>query len=108
MNFVAGPTASILLSGLPASVTAGVASTVTVTLAATDTGSGVASTHYTTDGSTPTLASPTYTGPFPVAQTATSRIPVIGQAVPLDEAAEAHRALEEGGVFGKILLTARS
>src|SRR5204863_5463111 len=37
---------------------------VTVTLAATDLGSGVASTHYTTDGSDPTLASPTYTGPF--------------------------------------------
>ncbi|HVW39780.1 MAG TPA: NAD(P)H-quinone oxidoreductase [Amycolatopsis sp.] len=31
--------------------------------------------------------------------------PVIGQAVPLSEAADAHRALEEGGVFGKILLT---
>lgn len=31
--------------------------------------------------------------------------PVVGQAVPLSEAADAHRALEEGGVFGKILLT---
>ena len=46
-------------------------STVSVALAATDTGTGVASTHYTTDGSTPTLSSPTYTGPFPVAQTTT-------------------------------------
>jgi peptidoglycan/xylan/chitin deacetylase (PgdA/CDA1 family) len=46
-------------------------STVSVSLAATDTGSGVASTHYTTDGSTPTLSSPAYTGPFPVATTAT-------------------------------------
>ena len=44
---------------------------VSVTLAATDTGSGVASTHYTTDGSAPTLSSPTYTGPFLVAATAT-------------------------------------
>ena len=35
-----------------------------VTLTATDLGSGVGSTHYTTDGSDPTLSSPTYTGPF--------------------------------------------
>ncbi len=39
---------------------------VSVTLAATDTGSGVASTHYTVDGSDPTQASPTYTGAFTV------------------------------------------
>ena len=39
--------------------------TVTVKLAATDTGgSGVAATYYTTDGSTPTTTSPTYTAPF--------------------------------------------
>lgn len=36
--------------------------TVFVTLAPTDTGSGVASTHYTTDGTDPTLSSPTYGG----------------------------------------------
>jgi peptidoglycan/xylan/chitin deacetylase (PgdA/CDA1 family) len=47
------------------------AGSVSVTLPATDTGSGIASTHYTTDGSTPTLSSPTYTGPFLVASTAT-------------------------------------
>ena len=46
---------------------------VSVTLSATDTGSGIASTHYTTDGSTPTLSSPTYTGAFLVASTATVR-----------------------------------
>jgi putative PIG3 family NAD(P)H quinone oxidoreductase len=34
--------------------------------------------------------------------------PVVDQVVPLAEAADAHRALEEGSVFGKILLTARS
>ena len=37
---------------------------VKVTLAATDSGSGVAAIHYTTDGSTPTLASPVYGAPF--------------------------------------------
>lgn len=34
--------------------------------------------------------------------------PVVGQLVPLAEAADAHRLLEEGSVFGKILLTAQS
>jgi putative PIG3 family NAD(P)H quinone oxidoreductase len=33
--------------------------------------------------------------------------PVVGQAVPLSEAANGHRALDEGGVFGKVLLTAK-
>jgi PKD repeat protein len=48
------------------------ASPVTVSLAAADTGgSGVASTHYTTDGSAPTLASSTYTAPFTVPVTST-------------------------------------
>ncbi len=39
---------------------------VSVTFAATDTGSGISSTRYTTDGSDPTLSSPTYTGAFNV------------------------------------------
>jgi putative PIG3 family NAD(P)H quinone oxidoreductase len=34
--------------------------------------------------------------------------PIIGQVFPLAEAAEAHRALDDGTVFGKIVLTARS
>ncbi|OXM74248.1 MULTISPECIES: NAD(P)H-quinone oxidoreductase [Amycolatopsis] len=33
--------------------------------------------------------------------------PVIGQVVPMSEAAKAHQALEEGGVFGKVLLSVR-
>jgi peptidoglycan/xylan/chitin deacetylase (PgdA/CDA1 family) len=45
--------------------------TVSVTLAATDLGSGVASTHYTTDGSTPTLSSPAYTGAVNLTSSAT-------------------------------------
>jgi peptidoglycan/xylan/chitin deacetylase (PgdA/CDA1 family) len=47
-------------------------SAVTVTLSATDAGSGVASTRYTTDGSTPTATNgTTYTGPFTVSATTT-------------------------------------
>ncbi|MFF4598411.1 NAD(P)H-quinone oxidoreductase [Amycolatopsis sp. NPDC001319] len=34
--------------------------------------------------------------------------PIIGQVVPMAEAASAHRMLEEGSVFGKILLAAKS
>jgi peptidoglycan/xylan/chitin deacetylase (PgdA/CDA1 family) len=44
---------------------------VTVGLSATDSQSGVASIHYTTDGSDPTLASPTYTAPFTISATTT-------------------------------------
>jgi hypothetical protein len=44
---------------------------VQVTLAATDDSSGVEAIRYTTDGSTPTLASPVYTGPFTVSTTTT-------------------------------------
>src|SRR4029079_12797318 len=46
-------------------------STVYVSLSSTDVGSAVASTHYTTDGSTPTLSSPTYAQPVPVTSTTT-------------------------------------
>ena len=64
------PATTISCNGSPCASTT-YTSTVTVTLAATDTGSGVASTHYTTDGRTPTQSSPTYTGPFPLTATAT-------------------------------------
>ncbi len=45
--------------------------TVNVTLSPADLGSGVGSTHYTLDGTTPTLSSPAYTGPFPLTATST-------------------------------------
>ncbi len=44
---------------------------VTVSLSATDGGSGVAAIRYTTDGSEPTAASPLYTTPFTVSATTT-------------------------------------
>ncbi|WP_290058135.1 NAD(P)H-quinone oxidoreductase [Amycolatopsis solani] len=34
--------------------------------------------------------------------------PIVGQVVPMAEAANAHRILEEGSVFGKVLLAAKS
>jgi hypothetical protein len=42
-----------------------------ITLKASDTGSGVGSIHYTTDGSVPTLTSPAYTGGFTLPATST-------------------------------------
>ena len=45
--------------------------TVNVTLSPADLGSGVASTHYTLDGTTPTQSSPTYTGQFPLTTSTT-------------------------------------
>jgi peptidoglycan/xylan/chitin deacetylase (PgdA/CDA1 family) len=64
------PTTTISCNGSPCQSTT-YAGTVYVSLSATDLGSGVASTHYTLDGSTPTLSSPTYTGQFPLTASAT-------------------------------------
>jgi peptidoglycan/xylan/chitin deacetylase (PgdA/CDA1 family) len=65
------PATTISCNGAPCSSTP-YSGVVSVTLSATDTGSGVAGTHYTVDGSDPTLASPTYSGPFNVNGASTS------------------------------------
>jgi peptidoglycan/xylan/chitin deacetylase (PgdA/CDA1 family) len=59
------PTSSIACNGAPCSPDP-YSGIVSVSLTATDTGSGVQSVHFTTDGSDPSPASPTYTGPFNV------------------------------------------
>jgi peptidoglycan/xylan/chitin deacetylase (PgdA/CDA1 family) len=58
---VAPPTTSIFCNGVLCTSTTYEGGTATVTMSATDRGSGLASTHYTLDGSDPTLSSPTYT-----------------------------------------------
>ena len=50
-----------------------------MTLPGTDVGSAVANTHYTTDGSDPTLASPIYTSTDPGHQHDHDQVPVVGQ-----------------------------
>jgi peptidoglycan/xylan/chitin deacetylase (PgdA/CDA1 family) len=57
---VTPPTTTIACNGAPCTSAAYEGGTATVTMSATDPGSGVASTHYTLDGSDPTLSSPTY------------------------------------------------
>jgi peptidoglycan/xylan/chitin deacetylase (PgdA/CDA1 family) len=62
------PSTAISCDGVPCqSSTYG--STVNVALSPTDRGSGVASTHYTLDGTTPIQSSPTYTGQIPLTAT---------------------------------------
>ncbi len=64
------PSTAISCNGAPCATTP-YGQAVSVTLSATDTGSGVVAIHYTTDGSTPTLASPVYTGAFSLTSSAT-------------------------------------
>jgi hypothetical protein len=70
-NDTQAPSSSIACGGAPCS-SGWYANPVSVSLSATDTGAaGVAAIHYTTDGSDPTVASPTYAGPFTVSATTT-------------------------------------
>jgi hypothetical protein len=64
------PATSIACNGA-ACTSSAYAGPVSVSLSASDFGSGVASIHYTIDGSTPTQASPTYTDAFPLSASAT-------------------------------------
>jgi peptidoglycan/xylan/chitin deacetylase (PgdA/CDA1 family) len=64
------PITAISCNGSPCASTA-YNGTVMVTMAPTDAGSGVASTHYTLDGTDPTLSSPTYTGRLPLTSSTT-------------------------------------
>jgi peptidoglycan/xylan/chitin deacetylase (PgdA/CDA1 family) len=64
------PTTSITCNGA-ACTSSTYSGTVNVALSAVDLGSGLASAHYTTDGTTPTQSSPTYTGPFNLTSSAT-------------------------------------
>lgn len=64
------PATTIACNGSPCQSSA-YTQTVYVTLPSADLGSGVASTHYTVDGTTPTLSSPAYTGAFPLTATTT-------------------------------------
>jgi peptidoglycan/xylan/chitin deacetylase (PgdA/CDA1 family) len=66
----AAPVTSIACNGAPCTSNV-YTSSVYVTLTATDVGSATSSTHYTTDGTDPTLSSPAYTGQIPVPATTT-------------------------------------
>jgi peptidoglycan/xylan/chitin deacetylase (PgdA/CDA1 family) len=64
-QYSTAPATTISCNGSPCQ-TATYNQTVYATLAAADLGAGVASTHYTLNGTTPTLSSPTYTGQIPL------------------------------------------
>ena len=61
---VTAPTTTIACNGAPCTSTAYEGGNATVSMSATDPGSGLSSTHYTLDGSDPTLSSPAYTQPL--------------------------------------------
>ncbi len=65
------PTTSVTCNSASCSTGWYRAAPVTARLTATDAGSGVAATYYTTDGTTPTTASPQYAGPIELGQTTT-------------------------------------
>src|SRR5207244_2930372 len=69
-NDTQAPTSSIACGGATCS-SGWYGGPVSVSLSASDAGSGVASIRYTTDGSDPTALSPAYTAPFTVSATAT-------------------------------------
>jgi peptidoglycan/xylan/chitin deacetylase (PgdA/CDA1 family) len=64
------PATSISCNGAACPST-GLAAPVSIALSATDSGSGVSATRYTTNGSDPTQSSTAYTGPFSISQTTT-------------------------------------
>ena len=64
------PVTTIACNGSPCQAST-YTQTVYVTLSAADLGTGISSTHYTLDGSTPSLSSPTYTGQFPLTASTT-------------------------------------
>jgi peptidoglycan/xylan/chitin deacetylase (PgdA/CDA1 family) len=69
-QYSTAPTTTISCNGSPCQSTT-YDQTVYATLSATDLGSGVGSVHYTLNGTTPTLSSPTYTGQIPLTATTT-------------------------------------
>jgi peptidoglycan/xylan/chitin deacetylase (PgdA/CDA1 family) len=69
-QYSTAPTTTISCNGSPCQ-TSTYDQTVYATLLATDLGSGVGSTHYTLNGTTPTLSSPTYTGQIPLTASTT-------------------------------------
>jgi peptidoglycan/xylan/chitin deacetylase (PgdA/CDA1 family) len=69
-QYSTAPTTTISCNGSPCQTTT-YDQTVYATLSATDLGAGVGSIHYTLNGTTPTLSSPTYTGQIPLTATTT-------------------------------------
>jgi peptidoglycan/xylan/chitin deacetylase (PgdA/CDA1 family) len=69
-QYSTAPTTTISCNGSPCQ-TATYDQTVYATLSAADLGAGVASTHYTLNGTAPTLSSPTYTGQIPLTASTT-------------------------------------